>query len=81
MPSLSLKKSNTMGKKSTLTLEEKREAALARLKRGDISTIASNTYYDQAHVSRVLRGESNNPSGVIVKEAYRLVGKRKVKAS
>lgn len=80
MPSLSLKKSNTMGKKSPLSLEEKRVAVLARLKRGDLTTIAQNTYYDNAHVARVLRGESNNPSGTIVKEAYRLVGKRKANA-
>lgn len=49
----------------------------SKLKRGDISKIASITMYDASHVSRVLNGDSKNPSGEIVKAAKQLVSKRK----
>jgi len=61
--------------KGKLTADQKRQHVAVRLKRGDISTIAAYTGYDQSHVSRVLRGERNNDS--IINEAYKRFNKRK----
>ena len=48
-----------------------------KMRTGDIAAIARGTGYDQSHVSRVLKGESSNPSGDIVKYAKKMVSKRK----
>jgi len=48
-----------------------------KMRIGDIAKIARETGYDQSHVSRVLRGESRNPTGDIVKYAKKMVSKRK----
>ena len=63
---------------STASTSTKIAAVRSRLRRGDVSTIAALTGYDPSHVSRVIRGERNNPS--IVDKAYSHVGKRKAKA-
>lgn len=49
---------------------------LKNLKRGDLSTIANATGYHYTHVSRVLKGVSNNPDGKIVSYAMRNYAKR-----
>ncbi len=48
-----------------------------KMRVGDIAAIARATGYDQSHVSRVLKGDSKNPSGDIVKYAKKMVSKRK----
>lgn len=73
-----MKKVTTMKRKPST--EEKRTAIQVRLRRGDISAIATKTGYDKSHVGRVLRGESTNPSNEIVNTAYTMVSRRKVSA-
>ena len=73
-----MRKVTTTSSKKTESISKKRVAVRARLRRGDVSVIAALTGYDPSHVSRVIRGERNNP--VIVNRAYSHVGKRKVKA-
>lgn len=67
-------------KKGRKTLAEKLEIVKVRIRRGDFSVIAKATGYDNSHVSKVIKGFSNNPSGEIVNYAYDFVGKRKVTA-
>jgi hypothetical protein len=64
--------------KKTISTSEKRAIVVSRLRRGDVTEIASLTGYDISHVSRVIRGTRNNPE--IVNAAYSRVSKRKVKA-
>jgi transposase-like protein len=73
-----MKKVTTMKRKPST--EEKRAAIAVRLRRGDISAIATKTGYDKSHVGRVLRGTSTNPSNEIVNAAYTMVSRRKVSA-
>jgi hypothetical protein len=63
-----------------LTVGDKLSVIQPRLRRGDVSTISARTGYEMSHVRRVLKGERGNPSGEIVKTAYTMVSKRKVKA-
>lgn len=49
----------------------------SKLRTGDIAKIARELYFDQSHVSRVIRGISRNPDGSIIKYAKKLVSKRK----
>jgi hypothetical protein len=49
----------------------------SKLRTGDIANIARELYFDQSHVSRVIRGISRNPDGSILKYAKKLVSKRK----
>jgi hypothetical protein len=67
-------------KRGRRTLAEKLEIVSARIRRGDFTAIAKATGYDNTHVSKVIRGFANNPSGEIVNYAYDFVGKRKVTA-
>ena len=67
-------------KKGRKTLAEKLEIVKVRIRRGDFSVIAKATGYDNSHVSKVIKGFANNPSGEIVNYAYDFVGKRKVTA-
>jgi hypothetical protein len=62
-----------------MTTADKLSVIQPRLRRGDLSTLSSRTGYDHSHVSRVLKGKGSNPSGEIVKAAYQMVSKRKVK--
>lgn len=57
--------------------DEKRTAITQRLRRGDFVKLSVLTGYDKTHVSKVIRGVSNNPSGEILNTAYKFVGKRK----
>lgn len=63
-----------------LTVGDKLSVIQPRLRRGDAITISARTGYEISHVRRVLKGECGNPSGEIVKTAYAMVSKRKVKA-
>jgi hypothetical protein len=63
-----------------MTVGDKLSVIQPRLRRGDVSTISARTGYEMSHVRRVLKGERGNPSGEIVKTAYTMVSKRKVKA-
>jgi transcriptional regulator with XRE-family HTH domain len=66
------------GKRPKLSISQKLSVIQPRWRSGDLTEIARRTGYDTSHVSRVINGISNNPSGEIVNEAYRMVGKRKV---
>jgi hypothetical protein len=57
--------------------DAKRLAITQRLRRGDFAKLSVLTGYDKTHVSKVIRGVSNNPSGEILNTAYKFLGKRK----
>lgn len=59
-----------------LTTAEKLERISPRLRRGDITAVASKTGYNTSHVSRVLRGE-RGANASIVETAYAQVKNRK----
>lgn len=59
-----------------LTTAEKLERISPRLRRGDITAVASKTGYDMSYVSRVLRGE-RGANKYIVETAYSQVKNRK----
>lgn len=59
-----------------LTIAEKLERISPRLRRGDITAVASKTGYDMSYVSRVLRGE-RGANEYIVETAYSQVKNRK----
>jgi hypothetical protein len=63
--------------KSVLSTTEKLNRIQARLRKGDVQSIAFQTGYDASHVSRVLRGISKNPSNRIVNATYTKVASRK----
>jgi hypothetical protein len=58
-----------------LTVTQKLERISPRLRRGDITAIASKSGYDLSYVSRVLRGE-RGPNPTIVESAYAQVKNR-----
>lgn len=59
-----------------LTISQKLDKISPRLRRGDITAIASKSGYDQSHVSRVLRGVRGT-NAKIVTTAYEQVKNRK----
>ena len=69
-----MKSSKNQGK---LTHAQKLDRIQRRLRSGDFSRISRLTGYDPSHVSRVIRGESSNPSGAIVSTAYEMTRNRK----
>jgi transcriptional regulator with XRE-family HTH domain len=73
-----MRKATTKKTGKTRDISAKLTAIRLRRRSGDVKYVAMKTGYDQSHVSRVLRGERNNPE--IVNAAYQRVSKRKVTA-
>jgi hypothetical protein len=71
---------NSKTKSGKLSNSQKLSTVRQRLREGDFSRISQATGYHPTHVSRVIRGESGNPSGEIVNAAYEMTRNRKVKA-